>query len=166
MDSLFSLVSAVIFAAALLVTGLVIGIGWRQMQLARKLQDWLPVRGKIITSRLVHEKSWTPLEGNKTGRGMVVTLYSVEASYRYQQNGMDRQGDRVFAIEEKSSDRQRMQLLLKQLAPGADVAVHVSPDNPAESYLMPPTTAFTRHILVAGLLAMLICIATALTFFS
>lgn len=160
MNGLFALIPALILGVSLLVTALVLVASYRQQREARALASWPSTPGTLLEVRLVTEKSSMPDPDRRHMRQTPITLYSLTARYRYATPQGEREGRNVFAIPESSTDRASMERQRDNLKSAGPVAVHVNPDNAAESYLIPPTAGFWQHLKLGLLMTLLLSIAS------
>lgn len=162
MTGFFALIPAILLGVSLLVTALVLVVSYRQRREARFLASWPPTPGTLLEVRLVAEKSSLPDPDRRRLRQTPVTLYSLEARYRYPSPQGEQEGRNVFAIPESSTDRACMERRLEKLKSGGPLAVHINPDDATQSYLIPPTPRFWHHLRLGLLMALLFSIASAL----
>ena len=93
---------------------------------AKASEQWPTTEGQIIESELERH------------RGSQSTTYSALVVYTYAVDGGEFESDRIwFGGDYSTSDRSEMSAVVKEFPVGKAVTVYVSPDDPAESVLMP-----------------------------
>ena len=108
--------------------GIVAGLGFGKPlpDEAKASEQWPQTQGEILKSELEESQS-------EDG-----TMYGAHVAYRYAQDGGEFESSRVwFGGDYSTSDRSEMFEVVRKYPVGSVVQVYYSPDNPAESVLMP-----------------------------
>ena len=93
---------------------------------AKASEQWPTTEGEVIESELERHRS------NQS------TTYSALVVYKYAVDGGEFESDRIwFGGDYSTSDRSEMSAVVKDFPVGKAVTVYISPDDPAESVLMP-----------------------------
>lgn len=109
--------------------------------------------GKPIVDEAKASVNWPTVEGTVTeslleeSRSDGSTMYSAHVVYEYALDGGQLDSDRIwFGGNYSTSDRSEMSKVVRDYPVGRKVTVYYSPDNPAESVLL-PGAYFSTYIL-------------------
>ena len=128
----------VVFASIGAVTGLV--FGKPMLDQAKATEQWPQTSGEVLESELVES------------RGDDGFLYRAHVVYRYALDGAEFESDRIWSgLDYSTSDRSEMQEIVRTHPVGKTVTVYYSPDDPAESVLMPGANLSSYVLFSVGL---------------
>jgi hypothetical protein len=161
MTWLFPLCLGGIFAAVGI--GLVV-FGLRERKKAKATETWPTANGSILSSRLDQQ---TRTERNQ-GRTYTRTSYTPIIEYTYTAGGQTYQGSRIFPDASMSYDHGTAQGIVNRYQPGAPVAVHYDPGDPAQAVLETKAKGGNLFLILGGVFAVLgivgCCIGIVLVF--
>ncbi len=141
--SLILLLIGTVFTAIGLVVGLV--FGKPLLDKAKASEEWPQTQGEILKSEL------------RDSRGSDGTMYAAHVAYRYALDGGEFESSRIwFGGDYSTSDRSEMLEVVRKYPMGTGVPVYYSPDNPAESVLIPGAYTSSYVLYLIGMLFLII----------
>ena len=150
-----------IFAA--IGIGLIV-FGLRERKKAKATETWPTTSGTILSARLDQQ---TRTERDQ-GRTYTRTSYAPIIEYTYTAGGQTHQGSRIFPGASMSYDHGTAQNIVNRYQPGAAVAVHYDPGDPAQAVLETKTKGGNLFLILGGVFAVLgivgCCIGVVLVF--
>ena len=127
---------------------LTIIFGLLQAQKAKKAsQTWSTAEGEILDSHLQKHK-------NRSSRGVSVTTYSPEVSYRYTVNGQVYTGNK-FGFGSGTFAEKKANEKIAPYAAGTKATVHYDPAEPSKAVLETTATSKGSAVLLGGMLIVL-----------